>query len=108
LVITDAGGDITTGETLSSTTPTFNPVRRAFELKWHQGPNIGRSSWDEVTTLYAIFRTRFFKEEWNGGGILKNGYTWNFSKGHRGYAVPINKKTVENEIERLMTLPSKP
>ena len=108
LVITDAGGDITTGETLSSTTPTFNPVRRAFELEWHQGPNIGRSSWDEVTTLYAIFGTRFFKEEWNGSGSLKNGYIWNFSKGHMGYAVPINKKTVENEIERLMTLPSKP
>ena len=104
LVITDVGGDMITGETLTSTTPTNNPVRRAFELEWHQGPNIGRSSWDEVTTMYAIFGTKYFREEWEGGGSLLNGYQWTFSRDHRGYAAPINKKIVEDEIERLMTL----
>ena len=51
LVTMLVGGNMITGETLSSTTPTYNPVRRAYELEWNQGPNIGRSSWDEVTTL---------------------------------------------------------
>jgi len=105
LVTTDVGGDMITGETLTSTTPVYNPVRRAFELEWHQGPNVGRSSWDEVTTLYAIFGTKYFKEKWDGSGSLKNGYTWIFSKGLRGYAAPKNDEEVEDEIERLMTLP---
>jgi len=104
LVTTDVGGDMITGETLTSTTPTYNPVRRAFELEWHQGPDIGRSSWDEVTTLYAIYGSKYYKEEWVGSGSLRNGYTWNFSVGHRGYAAPKNDKEVEDEIERLMTL----
>ena len=93
-----------TGETLTSTTPTYNPVRRAFELEWEQGPDIGRSSWDQVTTMYAIFGTKYFKEEWEGGGSLRKGYTWSFSAGHRGYAAPNSDKEVEDEIEHLMTL----
>jgi hypothetical protein len=104
LVTTDVGGDMITGETLTSTTPTYNPIRRAFELEWHQGPDIGRSSWDQVTALYAVYGTKYYEEDWDGGGSLKNGYTWTFSKGHRGYAAPKNDKEVENEIERLMTL----
>ncbi len=104
LVTTHVGGDMITGETLTSTTPINNPVRRAFELEWHQGPNIGRSSWDQVTVLYAVFGTMYYEEEWEGGGSLRNGYTWSFSKGHRGYAAPKNDKEVEDEIERLMTL----
>lgn len=104
LVTTDEGGDMITGETLTSTTPILNPVRRAYELEWHQGPNIGRSSWDQVTVLYAVYGTKYFNEEWEGGGSLKNGYTWAFSKSHRGYAAPKNDKEVEDEIERLMTI----
>lgn len=104
LVTTHVGGDMITGETLTSSTPTNNPVRRAYELEWHQGPNIGRSSWDGVTTLYAVFGNRYFKEEWEGSGSLNNGYSWSFSAGHRGYAAPLNNKEVEDEIERLMTL----
>lgn len=104
LVTTDVGGDMITGETLTNTTPIHNPVRRAYELEWHQGPDIGRCSWDQVTVLYAIYGAKYFEEDWNGSGSLKNGYTWTFSKGHRGYAAPKNDKEVENEIERLMTL----
>ena len=104
LVVTSVGGDMITGETLTSTTPIHNPVRRAFELEWNQGPNIGRSSWDQVTVLYAVYGTKYYVEDWDGGGSLKNGYTWAFSKGHRGYAAPKNDREVENEIERLMTL----
>ena len=104
LVTTDVGGDMITGETLTSTTPVNNPVRRAFELEWHQGPNIGRCSWDQVTVLYAVFGTKYYVEDWDGGGSLKNGYSWTFSAGHRGYAAPKNDKEVEDEIERLMTL----
>jgi inosine-uridine nucleoside N-ribohydrolase len=104
LVTTDVGGDMITGETLTSTTPTNNPVRRAYELEWHQGPNIGRCSWDQVTVMYAVFGTKYYVEDWDGGGSLKNGYSWTFSAGHRGYAAPKNDKEVEDEIERLMTL----
>jgi len=104
LVTTHVGGDMITGETLTSTTPINNPVRRAFELEWYQGPNIGRSSWDEVTVLYAVYSTEYYVEEWEGGGSLRNGYTWSFSPGHRGYAAPKDDSQVEREIERLMTL----
>jgi hypothetical protein len=104
LVTTQVGGDMITGETLTSTTPTHNPVRRAYELEWNQGPNIGRSSWDQVCVLYAVYGAKFYTEEWDGSGSLKNGFTWTFSKGLRGYAAPRNDKEVEDEIERLMTL----
>ena len=104
LVTTHVGGDMITGETLTSTTPIHNPVRRSFELEWYQGPNVGRSSWDEVTVLYAVYGSEWDDEEWDGGGSLRNGYKWSFKKGHRGYAAPKSDKQVEDEIERLMTL----
>ena len=104
LVTTHVGGDMITGETLTSATPIHNPVRRAYELEWYQGPNIGRSSWDQVTVLYAVYGTQYYDEEWEGGGSLRNGYTWDFKQGYRGYAAPKNDKQVEDEIERLMTL----
>jgi len=104
LVTTHVGGDMITGETLTSTTPINNPVRRSYELEWYQGPHIGRSSWDEVTVLYAVYGTDYYVEEWEGSGNLRNGYTWSFKKGHRGYAAPKDDSQVEKEIERLMTL----
>lgn len=93
-----------TGEILTSTTPINNPVRRAYELEWNQGPNIGRCSWDQVAVLYAVYGTQYYQEDWDGDGSLRNGYTWEFSPGHRGYAAPKDDKQVEDEIERLMTL----
>ena len=104
LVTTHVGSDMITGETLTAKTPENNPVRRAYELEWGVGPNKGRSSWDQVTTLYAVFGTKYYVEDWDGGGSLPNGYTWTFQQGHRGYAAPRNNSQVENEIERLMTL----
>lgn len=104
LVTTDAGGMIITGETLSATTPVNNPVRRAYELEWKQGPDLGRSSWDQVSVLYAVYGTQYYDEKWEGGGSLRNGYTWKLKKGHRGYAAPKDDKQIEDEIERLMTL----
>jgi hypothetical protein len=104
LVTTHVGGDMITGETLTANTPENNPVRKAYELEWGVGPNQGRSSWDQVTTLYAVFGTKYYVEDWDGGGSLPNGYTWTFQQGYRGYAAPKNNSQVENEIERLMTL----
>lgn len=109
LVITDVGGSMITGETLTATTPVSNPVRRAYELEWEQGPNVGRSSWDQVSVLYAVYGTQYFKEDWEGNGRLRDDegkpkFTWNLQKGHRGYAAPKNDAQVEREIERLMTL----
>jgi len=104
LVTTHVGGDMITGETLTSRTPATNPVRKAYELEWGVGPNKGRSSWDQVTTMYAIFGTQYFIEDWDGNGSLPNGYSWDFSKGYRGYADPIDDRQLEQKIERLMTL----
>jgi len=104
LVITDAGSDIITGETLSNCTPIDNPVRRAYELEWGVGPNNGRSSWDQITTLYAVLGSQYFYEYWTGSGSLNNGYSWKFTTGFRGYAEPKNNNFIEQEIERLMTL----
>jgi hypothetical protein len=113
LVTNDVGSQMITGETLTATTPINNPVRRAYELEWEQGPNIGRSSWDQVTVLYAIYRNQYYNENWDGSGRLRDDegkpkFTWNLQKGYRVYATPKDDKQVENEIERLMTLPPKP
>ena len=104
LVVTDVGGSMITGETLSSRTPADNPVRKAYELEWGVGPHNGRSSWDQVTTMYAIFGTQYYTEDWSGNGSLPNGYSWDFSEGYRGYAEPIDDNFIESKIERLMTL----
>ena len=109
LVVTDVGGAMITGETLTATTPVNNPVRRAYELEWKQGPNVGRSSWDQVSVLYAVYGAKYFEEDWEGDGRLrgdegKPNYAWNFQKDHRGYAAPKDDEQVEDEIERLMTL----
>lgn len=104
LVTTHVGGDMITGETLTSRTPENNPVRRAYELEWGVGPNKGRSSWDQVTVMYAVFGTEYYVEEWEVGGSLPNGYSWKFSPGYRGYAEPRSDSQMEREIERLMTL----
>jgi len=104
LVTTHVGGSMITGESLTRSTPQNNPIRKSYELEWGVGPHKGRSSWDQVTTLYAIYGTRYYKEEWEGNGSLSNGYKWEFSENYRGYAEPINDSQVEREIERLMTL----
>ena len=109
LVVTDVGSAMITGETLTATTPVSNPVRRAYELEWEQGPNVGRSSWDQVSVLYAVYGTKYYEEEWDGSGRLRDDegkpkFTWSLKKGHRGYAAPKTDAQVEREIERLMTL----
>jgi len=104
LVTTHVGGDMITGETLTRTTPTNNPVRRAYELEWEQGPNVGRCSWDQVAALYAVYGGKYYEEDWEGSGSLRNGFTWNFKPGQRGYAAPRDDEQIEQEIERLMTL----
>jgi len=109
LVVTDVGGDMITGETLTATTPVNNPVRRAYELEWEQGPNVGRSSWDQVAVLYAVYGTKYYEEDWDGSGRLRDDegqpkFTWRLQKGRRGYAAPKNDAQTEQEIERLMTL----
>jgi hypothetical protein len=68
LVTTDVGGRMITVETLKSTTPVNNPVRRAYELEWKQGPGVGCSSWDQLSVLYAVYGTQYYDEKWEGGG----------------------------------------
>ena len=63
-----------TGETLTSTTPTYNPVRRAFELEWHQGPNIGRSSWDEVLKPHLLDQRSAFEKQFKGMSAISFTY----------------------------------
>jgi hypothetical protein len=54
----EIGGSITSGTTLSTATPTTNPVRKAYEL--YSGVGAGRASWDLTCVLYAV----------RGGGSL--------------------------------------
>jgi hypothetical protein len=78
-------------------------------LEWEQGPNVGRSSWDQVAVLYAVYGTKYYEEDWDGSGRLRDDegqpkFTWKLQKDHRGYAAPKNNAQIEQEIERLMTL----
>ena len=104
LITTHVGANMITGETLTSTTPENNPVRRAYELEWGVGPNNGRSSWDQVTVICAVRGEEYCSTDWSGGGSLTNGYSWSFSQDYRGYMEPHNDGETEQEIERLMTL----
>ena len=102
LVVVDYGGDVMTGEVLSSA-PSANPVRKAYE-SWFDGSIAGRSSWDQVAVLYAARgETGHFKQSPLEEGLLSNGYTWTLDGTHRSYVEPTQKRDYYvREIERLM------
>lgn len=87
LAITDYGGRVRTGATLADT-PTDNPVREAY-FRWFGGKFEGRSSWDQVAVLYAIYGAGdWFEDVASGTGSLRNGYSWSLESGWRTYVAP--------------------
>ena len=104
LVVTDFGGNLHTGKTLSSTSPEY-PVREAY-FRWFNGSFKGRSSWDQIAVLVAV-RGESGGFEFVGDltGRLRNGYTWHLDGIHRAYAQPTKSQDYYlNEIEGLMTV----
>ena len=105
LAISDYGGRVRTGATLADTSAD-NPVREAY-FRWFGGRFEGRSSWDQVAVLYAIYGAGdWFEDVASGTGSLRNGYSWQLKPGWRTYVGP---KRSEHEfvdlIERLMVEP---
>ncbi|MCY3621273.1 MAG: nucleoside hydrolase [Gammaproteobacteria bacterium] len=105
LAISDYGGRVHTGATLADTSAD-NPVREAY-FRWFGGRFEGRSSWDQVAVLYAIYGAGdWFEDVASGTGSLRNGYSWQLKSGWRTYVGP--KRSEEgfvDLIERLMVEP---
>lgn len=105
LAISDYGGSVRTGSALADT-PAENPVREAY-FRWFGGKFEGRSSWDQVAVLYAVYGAGdWFEDVASGTGSLRNGYSWQLKPGWRTYVGP---KQSEDEfvgmIEGLMVEP---
>lgn len=104
LVVTDFGGDLHTGVSLSSTSPK-NPVREAY-FRWFNGSFKGRSSWDQIAVLVGV-RGEAGGFEFAGDmtGRLRNGFTWQIDGQHRAYARPTESRDFYvSEIEALMSV----
>jgi len=108
MYISGEGNDIQTGGSLPST-PTSNPVRRAYELRVGLGNT--RASWDQIGVLFAVrpndaiwtFRTTGYYY------IFENGtYEWrtDMDKNHTVLEYDTGQATqLQNTIEQLMIQP---
>lgn len=104
LIVTDFGGDLHTGVSLSSTSPQ-NPIREAY-FRWFNGSFKGRSSWDQIAVLVGV-RGEAGGFEFVGDltGRLRNGFTWQFDGKRRAYARPTKSRDFyTDEIEDLMSV----
>ena len=103
LAITDFGGNVHTGAALAHSPP-GNPVREAY-FRYFRETFRGRSSWDQVAALYAVFGPgEWFEDIDNGQASLPNGHTWHLNSPDRTYVHP--RKSVPDFqawIEELMT-----
>lgn len=103
-----AGHDIITGNKKLPSTPVNNPVRKAYEL-WNNALTTGRSSWDQLTVLFAV-RPYYFKIDSLGTLEQNNKFEtyWNSqvnnAKHHK--IIPAKSKIeLETIIEDLMSEP---
>ena len=104
LIVTDFGGDLHTGVSLSSTS-LQNPIREAY-FRWFNGSFKGRSSWDQIAVLVGV-RGEGGGFEFVGDltGRLRNGFTWQFDGKRRAYARPTKSRDFyTDEIEALMSV----
>ena len=105
LAITDYGGRVRTGVALADAPP-GNPVREAY-FRWFGGKFEGRSSWDQVAVLYAVYGSGdWFEDVASGTGSLRNGYSWGLKSGWRTYVAPRRSQDeFASLIDRLMVEP---
>ncbi len=68
LAVSEWGGSILTGATLSRRTPETNPVRRAYAIYLY-GEGRSRCSWDQTAVLYAVRGPREYFTEIRGHRI---------------------------------------
>ncbi|MXY51466.1 MAG: hypothetical protein F4Y86_02905 [Gammaproteobacteria bacterium] len=105
LAITDFGGSVRTGAALQYAS-FENPVREAY-FRYFGESFRGRSSWDQVAALYAVFGAgEWFEDVGEGEASLPNGHVWQVRAPHRIYVGP--RKGIEEFqawIEELMTRP---
>ena len=103
LVVTDFGGSIRTGSSLS-TADASNPVREAY-FRWFNGEYKGRSSWDQIAVLVGVRgEAGHFSFANDRNGRLRNGFEWELDGKQRTYAKPTKPADYYvNEIEKLMT-----
>ena len=108
LAISDYGGRVRTGSAFADT-PAGNPVREAY-FRWFGGKFEGRSSWDQVAVLYAIYGAGdWFEDVASGTGSLRNGYSWPLKSDWRTYVAPRRSQDeFVGTIERLMVEPPQP
>ena len=86
-VVTDFGGDVRTGISLTHR-PAANPVREAY-FRWFDGAYKGRSSWDQIAILYGVRgASGYFTSINHGMGCLCNSYAWHLEEGSRTYIKP--------------------
>lgn len=108
--ISPAGADIITGHRLLPKTPEANPVREAYRL-WGTALAEGRSSWDQVATLF-VARPELFRVEDRGrversaqGPIVWNA---NVNNPHHHLVTPkLSNSQMASIIEELMARPPK-
>ena len=100
IVISQEGHDIYTGETLEYATD--GPVKDAY-FKWFDNSFKGRSSWDQIATLYAFTGDAYFNLNTNKTGSLKNGYTFTMKEKWRmSLELKLSKPEYQNLIEVMM------
>jgi hypothetical protein len=104
------GTDIKTGHRRLPLTPESNPVREAYRL-WHTALVDGRSSWDQLATLF-VARPQLFKVESQGSVQRRpDGKTfWNANVDlphHHRVRPAISDAAMADLIEELMARPPK-
>lgn len=108
--ISPAGADILTGNRLLPQTPEANPVREAYRL-WRTALADGRSSWDQVATLF-VARPALFKVEHHGQveRTPQGPIVWNAAVDNPNHLLVVPKRSnseMAGIIEELMARPPK-
>jgi hypothetical protein len=67
--LSGAGTNVITGNRKLPSTPSDNPVRKAYEL-WNHALTNGRSSWDQIAVLFAAKPWCFISD--SAGSLMKN------------------------------------
>jgi len=101
------GAEVMTGPGLKKTIKK-NPVRQAF-YKFFGNKFEDRSSWDQLTVLYAIRgASGYFNVKTTTLGSLSNGHVWKLKSGHHSYLeAQLTNEEYAKIVEKMMIAPPK-